>query len=73
MFDIAKVTIKFDKNVLSKLKDFVKSWVQLEVIKEKEDSITVKGRRKIVELMLYEISMYSKRHNGTYKVKWEEC
>ena len=64
------VKITFDNSKLPKLKDLVRSWVQLKVTEEGESSITVSGREQVIGTMLREIYFYSQRHKGTYKVDY---
>lgn len=62
--------ITFDKRDLPKVKDLVRTWVQLTVVEETDNSITVEGRESTIGIMRRELYFYAQRHDklNSYKV-----
>lgn len=58
-----KITLEIPNQ---KVFDLIKSWVQLEVIEETENSIVVEGRESVIELMMMELFRYCKRRKIIY-------
>ena len=60
-----QVKISFNSKNLPKLKTYAKQWMQLKVLEETDDSITIGGYDALIKNTLLDLSAYAKRHGET--------
>jgi hypothetical protein len=59
-FCLRVVKLSFDESALPKVKSLVRSWVQLKVLSEAKDSISIEGRHIIIDLMVHSVEYYAR-------------
>ena len=60
------VKITFNASILPKLKILVKTWMQLEILEEDENTITFSGTTSLINCVLLELGYYVTRHGAKY-------